>query len=213
MQKKYICKLITIKYTVIKRFFDIIFSSLGLIILFPVFIILAVWISMDSRGGVFYLQERIGKDFKPFKLYKFRSMYSGSDKKGLLTLSGNDNRITHSGYFIRKYKLDELAQLINVLKGDMSLVGPRPEVKKYVVLYNDEQKKVLLVKPGITDYASIEYYNENEILEKSSNPEKTYIEEIMPHKLSLNLKYIQEQSLLTDVKIILKTIKKIIIRS
>jgi lipopolysaccharide/colanic/teichoic acid biosynthesis glycosyltransferase len=213
MQNKYICRLITIKYTVIKRFFDIIFSSLGLIISFPVFIILAIWISIDSKGGVFYMQERIGKNFKTFKLYKFRSMYSGSDKKGLLTVGGNDSRITRSGYFIRKYKLDELAQLINVLKGDMSLVGPRPEVKKYVDLYNDEQKKVLLVKPGITDYASIEYYNENEILEKSSNPEKTYIEEIMPHKLSLNLKYIQEQSLLTDVKIILKTIKKIIIRN
>lgn len=140
-------------------------------------------------------------------------MYSGADKKGLLTVGGKDSRITRSGYFIRKYKLDELAQLINVLKGDMSLVGPRPEVKKYVDLYNDEQKKVLNVKPGITDYASIEYYNENEVLEKSLNPEKTYIEEIMPHKLSLNLKYIEEQSLLTDFKIILKTIKKIIIRN
>lgn len=196
-----------------KRIFDIIFSVLGLVITFPVFVLLAIWISFDSKGGVFYLQERIGKDFKPFKLYKFRSMYSGADKKGLLTVGGKDSRITRSGYFIRKYKLDELAQLINVLKGDMSLVGPRPEVKKYVDLYNDEQKKVLNVKPGITDYASIEYYNENEVLEKSLNPEKTYIEEIMPHKLSLNLKYIEEQSLLTDFKIILKTIKKIIIRN
>lgn len=197
----------------LKRIFDIIFSVLGLVITFPLFVLLAIWISFDSKGGVFYLQERIGKNFKPFKLYKFRSMYSGADKKGLLTVGGKDSRITRSGYFIRKYKLDELAQLINVLKGDMSLVGPRPEVKKYVDLYNDEQKKVLNVKPGITDYASIEYYNENEILEISSNPEKTYIEEIMPHKLSLNLKYIEEQSLLTDFKIILKTIKKIIIRN
>ncbi len=197
----------------LKRLFDIIFSFLGLIFSFPIFIILAFWISIDSSGGIFYLQERIGKNFKPFKLYKFRSMYSGSDKKGLLTVGGNDSRITRSGYFIRKYKLDELAQLINVLKGDMSLVGPRPEVKKYVDLYNDDQKRVLLVKPGITDYASIEYYNENEILEKSSNPEKIYIEEIMPHKLYLNLKYIEEQSLITDMKIILTTIKKIIIRN
>jgi lipopolysaccharide/colanic/teichoic acid biosynthesis glycosyltransferase len=196
----------------IKRFFDILFSSIGLIITLPVFIILAFAISLESRGGIFYKQERIGKNFKPFKLYKFRSMYSGSDKKGLLTVGEKDIRITQTGYFIRKYKLDELAQLINVLKGDMSLVGPRPEVKKYVELYNDEQKKVLLVKPGITDYASIEYFNENKLLENSPNPEKTYIEEIMPHKLSLNLKYIQEQSLLTDVKIILKTILKIINR-
>jgi lipopolysaccharide/colanic/teichoic acid biosynthesis glycosyltransferase len=196
----------------IKRFFDILFSSIGLIITLPVFIILAFAISLESRGGIFYKQERIGKNFKPFKLYKFRSMYSGSDKKGLLTVGEKDIRITKTGYFIRKYKLDELAQLINVLKGDMSLVGPRPEVKKYVELYNDEQKKVLLVKPGITDYASIEYFNENKLLENSPNPEKTYIEEIMPHKLSLNLKYIQEQSLLTDVKIILKTILKIINR-
>lgn len=198
---------------ILKRILDIFFSILALIILFPIFIILAVWISLDSKGGIFYLQERIGKDFKPFKLYKFRTMYSGSDKKGLLTIGGKDHRITRSGYFIRKYKLDELAQLINVLKGDMSLVGPRPEVKKYVDLYNEEQKKVLSIKPGITDFASIEYYNENEILEKSSNPEKTYIEEIMPHKLSLNLKYIEEQSLITDFKIILKTIKRIIIRN
>lgn len=197
----------------LKRIFDIIFSILGLIISLPAIIILSIWISMDSPGGIFYLQERIGKDFKPFQLFKFRSMYSGSDKKGLLTVGGKDNRITRSGYFIRKYKLDELAQLINVLKGDMSIVGPRPEVKKYVDLYNEEQKRVLSIKPGITDYASIEYYNENEILEKSSNPEKTYIEEIMPHKLSLNLKYIEEQNLVTDFKIILKTIKRIIIRN
>lgn len=197
----------------IKRLFDIIFSILGLLISLPVFIVLSVWITLDSKGGIFYLQERIGKNFKPFKLYKFRSMYVGSDKKGLLTVGEKDKRITKPGYFIRKYKLDELAQLINVLKGDMSLVGPRPEVKKYVDLYNDEQKKVLSVKPGITDYASIEYYNENEILEKSSNPEKTYIEEIMPHKLQLNLKYISEQSFYTDLKIIFKTLKKIIIRN
>jgi len=197
----------------IKRIFDIVFSLLGLIITFPVFIVLALAIILESRGGIFYKQERIGKNFKPFILYKFRSMYTGSDKKGLLTVGEKDNRITKVGYFIRKYKLDELAQLINVLKGDMSLVGPRPEVKKYVDLYNDEQKKVLLVKPGITDYASIEYFNENKLLENSPDPEKTYIEEIMPHKLKLNLKYIEDQSLLTDLKIILKTIFKIFNRN
>jgi lipopolysaccharide/colanic/teichoic acid biosynthesis glycosyltransferase len=197
----------------VKRIFDILFSLLGLIITLPVFIVLALAIILESRGGIFYKQERIGKNFKPFMLYKFRSMYAGSDKKGLLTVGEKDNRITKVGYFIRKYKLDELAQLINVLKGDMSLVGPRPEVKKYVDLYNDEQKKVLLVKPGITDYASIEYFNENKLLENSPDPEKTYIEEIMPHKLKLNLKYIEDQSLLTDLKIILKTIFKIFNRN
>lgn len=197
----------------LKRVFDIVFSLIGLVLASPIFLFLSIWIKLDSPGGIFYLQERIGKDFKPFKLYKFRSMYSGSDKKGLLTVGNKDKRITRSGYFIRKYKLDELAQLINVLIGDMSFVGPRPEVKKYVELYNDEQKKVLTVKPGITDYASIEYFNENELLEKSTNPEKTYILEIMPHKLQLNLKYIEEQNLFVDIKIILKTIKKIFIRN
>ncbi|MFN4234215.1 MAG: sugar transferase [Bacteroidia bacterium] len=197
----------------LKRVFDIVFSLIGLVLVFPIFLFLSIWIKLDSPGSIFYLQERIGKDFKPFKLYKFRSMYSGSDIKGLLTVGNKDKRITRSGYFIRKYKLDELAQLINVLIGDMSFVGPRPEVKKYVDLYNDEQKKVLTVKPGITDYASIEYFNENEILEKSTNPEKTYIQEIMPHKLQLNLKYIEEQNIFVDLKIIFKTIKRIFIRN
>lgn len=197
----------------LKRVFDIVFSLIGLVLASPIFLFLSIWIKLDSPGNIFYLQERIGKDFKPFKLYKFRSMYSGSDKKGLLTVGNKDKRITRSGYFIRKYKLDELAQFINVLIGDMSFVGPRPEVKKYVELYNDEQKKVLTVKPGITDYASIEFFNENELLEKSTNPEKTYIEEIMPHKLQLNLKYIEEQNLFVDIKIILKTIKRIFIRN
>ena len=136
-------------------------------------------------------------------------MRSGSDKKGLLTIGGNDNRVTRTGYIIRKYKLDELPQLINVLLGDMSLVGPRPEVRKYVDLYDAEQKKVLSVKPGITDYASIEYFNENELLANSMNPEETYINEIMPSKLALNMKYIEDQSALIDFKIILKTINKI----
>jgi lipopolysaccharide/colanic/teichoic acid biosynthesis glycosyltransferase len=196
----------------LKRLFDIICSFIGLVLCFPIFLLLALWIISDSKGGVFYLQERIGKNAIPFKLIKFRTMYSGADKKGLLTVGGKDSRITPSGYFIRKYKLDELPQLINVLRGDMSLVGPRPEVKKYVDLYTDEQKKVLSVKPGITDYASIVYYNENEVLEKSENPEETYIREIMPHKLQLNQKYIAEKNLLIDIKIIFQTITRIIIR-
>lgn len=193
----------------IKRCFDIFASFIGLLLLSPFFIIIAIVIIVDSRGGVFYKQVRVGKNNQDFKLFKFRSMSTGSDKKGLLTVGGRDSRITRSGYFIRKYKLDELPQLLNVLFGDMSLVGPRPEVRKYVDMYNAEQMKVLSVKPGITDYASIEYSNENELLAKSSEPEKTYIEEIMPAKLLLNQKYIAEQGLLTDLKIIFKTIAKI----
>jgi lipopolysaccharide/colanic/teichoic acid biosynthesis glycosyltransferase len=192
-----------------KRCFDILFSFLGLIFLSPFFILLSIIILLDSKGGVFYKQIRVGKNNIDFKLYKFRSMRVGSDKKGLLTVGGRDNRITKSGYVIRKYKLDELPQLINVFIGDMSLVGPRPEVRKYVDLYNAEQLKVLSVKPGITDYASIQYSNENEILAKSQDPEKTYINEIMPDKLLLNLRYINDISVVTDVKIIIKTIKKI----
>lgn len=194
----------------IKRCFDIFASFIGLLIFSPFFTIIAIVILIDSRGGVFYKQVRVGKNNKDFKLFKFRSMGTGSDKKGLLTVGGRDSRITRSGYFIRKYKLDELPQLLNVLFGDMSLVGPRPEVRKYVDMYNAEQMKVLNVKPGITDYASIEYSNENELLAKSSEPEKTYIEEIMPAKLLLNQKYIAELGLITDIKIILRTIGKIV---
>ena len=189
---------------------DIFFSLIGLIVLFPLFLVISLIITLDSKGGVFYKQTRVGKDGKDFKLFKFRSMAVGSDKKGLLTVGGNDSRITKPGYFIRKYKIDELPQLINVFIGDMSLVGPRPEVRKYVDLYNQEQQKVLSVQPGITDYASIAYINENEVLGNSENPEKTYIEEVMPSKLKLNLKYIEEKSVVTDIKIIFKTIAKII---
>ena len=193
----------------LKRIFDISASLSGLIILSPFLIILSIIIVLESKGGVFYLQERVGKNNKDFKIYKFRSMHQSSDKKGLLTI-GNDSRITNSGQFIRKYKLDELAQLINVIKGEMSIIGPRPEVRKYVDLYNAEQKRVLNVKPGISDYASIEYSNENEILGKSKNPEKTYIEEIMPNKLELNKKYIDNPSIYQDFKIIFLTIAKVL---
>ena len=190
--------------------FDLIFSFVGLIILSPFFIIIALIIVIDSRGGVFYKQVRVGQGGSDFKLFKFRSMATNSDKGSLLTVGGRDSRITRVGYFIRKYKIDELPQLINVLIGDMSLVGPRPEVRRYVDMYNEEQRKVLTVKPGITDYASIEYSNENELLGKAENPEQTYINEIMPAKLNLNLKYISEQGMKTDVKIIFKTFMKIV---
>lgn len=193
-----------------KRIFDVLFSVVGLIILSPFFIIIGLLIALDSPGGVFYRQKRVGKSNVDFYLFKFRSMRTDADKKGLLTVGGRDSRITRMGYFIRKYKVDELPQLLNVLIGDMSLVGPRPEVRRYVDMYNEQQKMVLSVKPGITDYASIEYSNENELLGKASDPEKVYIEEIMPIKLNLNLKYIAEQGLITDLKIIFKTIGKII---
>lgn len=194
-----------------KRIFDIVLSLFGLIILAPFFILVALLIVMDSRGGVFYRQVRVGKDGKDFYLFKFRSMRTDADKKGLLiTVGGRDSRITRMGYYIRKYKVDELPQLLNVFFGDMSLVGPRPEVRRYVDMYNAEQKIVLTVKPGITDYASIEYSNENELLGKATDPEKVYIEEIMPTKLKLNLKYIAEQGTVTDLKIIFKTLAKIV---
>ena len=193
-----------------KRIFDLVFSSIGLIILLPFFIILGLMIVMDSRGGVFYKQVRVGRAGKDFKLFKFRSMRVNADKGSLITVGGRDSRITRMGYFIRKYKLDELPQLLNVFLGHMSLVGPRPEVRRYVDMYSEEQLKVLFVKPGITDYASIEYSNENEILGKAIDPEKVYVTEIMPAKLKLNLKYIDEQGMMTDFKIILKTIKKIV---
>jgi lipopolysaccharide/colanic/teichoic acid biosynthesis glycosyltransferase len=193
-----------------KRLFDIFFSFIGLVLLLPVFIILSLLIVIDSRGGIFYRQVRVGKDGRDFRLFKFRSMVSNADKKGLLTVGGKDSRITRIGYFIRKYKLDELPQLLNVLAGDMSLVGPRPEVRKYVDLYNEEQRKVLSVRPGITDYASIEYSNENELLGSVPDPENVYINQVMPAKLALNLRYIREQGLVTDMKIIFMTLAKII---
>lgn len=193
-----------------KRLFDLIFSFWGLFFLMPIFFVISLLILIDSRGGIFYLQTRVGKNEKEFKLFKFRTMKPASDQKGLLTVGSRDNRITKIGYYLRKYKLDELPQLINVFIGNMSLVGPRPEVKKYTDLYTPHQKQILTVKPGITDYASIEYINENEILGKSENPEKTYIDEIMPKKIELNLKYINEKSLYTDFKIIFRTILKII---
>ena len=194
----------------LKRSFDIVSSLIGIILLFPMLSILWLCIRLESRGGGFYRQVRVGKDGIDFRLWKFRTMQTGADKKGLLTIGGRDSRVTRIGYYLRKYKLDELPQLINVLVGDMSIVGPRPEVQKYVDLYTPDQRKVLSVKPGITDYASIAYSNENELLAQSGNPEKTYIDEVLPAKLELNQKYLNEQGFFTDLKIIFHTIGKIV---
>ena len=192
------------------RLLDIVLSLLGLLFLLPIFLILAVWIKFDSQGSIFFRQIRVGKDGRDFRIYKFRTMIVNAEKMGIITIGERDPRITNSGYFLRKYKLDELPQLINVLKGEMSFVGPRPEVRKYVEMYNQEQLKILTVKPGITDYASIEYINEDEILGKSFNPEKTYIEEIMPQKIKYNMKYINNKTVIEYFKIIFLTIIKII---
>ncbi|MBD5415014.1 MAG: sugar transferase [Bacteroides sp.] len=192
-----------------KRLFDIFASGLGLIALSPLFVVLAVWIKCDSRGPVFYRQTRVGKDNKDFRLFKFRSMRPDSDKLGLITVGGRDPRVTRSGYYIRKYKLDEFPQLINVFRGEMSLVGPRPEVRKYVDMYSPEQMRVLSVRPGITSLASIRYRNENEILAAAADPDKTYIEQVMPDKLAIDLEYVDRATLLNDIKLILSTFKEI----
>lgn len=192
------------------RFFDILFSLLGLLLLSPVFLILYILICLESKSGGFYRQLRVGRYGRDFYVYKFRSMRVGADKQGLITVGGRDSRITRIGYFIRKYKLDELPQLFNVLKGDMSLVGPRPEVRKYVELYTEEQRKVLSVRPGITDYASIEYVDENTILGQAEDADKAYIELIMPDKIRYNMKYIDNHSLKEYFKIIFLTFWSIV---
>lgn len=193
----------------IKRLFDFLSSAIALVLLFPFFIVIALLIISDSKGGVFYKQERIGQFGKPFLLFKFRTMQVGADQKGLITIGERDSRTTKVGYYLRKYKIDEIPQIINILINQMSVVGPRPEVAKYVKCYNQEQRKVLDAKPGLTDLASLAYFNENEILGKADDPEKVYIEEIMPEKLNLNLAYIEKQNFWFDLKIIIQTIKKI----
>ena len=185
-------------------------SGLGLLVLSPLFLVLAVWIKCDSSGPVFYRQVRVGRNNRDFRLYKFRSMRVGSDKKGLITIGGHDPRVTRSGYYIRRYKLDELPQLINVFIGDMSLVGPRPEVRKYVDLYTPEQMHVLDVRPGITDLASIRYRNENELLEQADDPNRYYVDVIMPDKLRINLEYVADHSFLKDIKLIGMTFRAIV---
>jgi lipopolysaccharide/colanic/teichoic acid biosynthesis glycosyltransferase len=194
----------------VKRLFDILFSLIGFLILLPFLLFISITIVLDSRGGIFYRQFRVGKNNIDFKIYKFRTMRTGSDKKGLLTIGDKDSRVTNVGYFLRKYKIDELPQLLNILVGDMSFVGPRPEVRKYVDLYNQEQLKILSVRPGLTDFSSLDFIDESEILSQSSNPEETYIQEIMPAKLELCKKYIIEQSFKTDTKILLTTVLKIL---
>ena len=193
-----------------KRLFDIFASGIGLLVLSPLFLVVAIWIKCDSKGPVFYKQQRVGRGNKDFWLYKFRSMRPGSDKQGLITVGGRDPRVTRSGYFIRKYKLDELPQLINVFLGDMSLVGPRPEVRKYVEMYTQEQMHVLDVRPGITDLASIRYRNENELLEQAEDPDRYYVEVIMQDKLKINLEYVAEHSFWYDIKLIFMTFWEIV---
>lgn len=192
-----------------KRLFDIISSGIGLLCLAPVFVVMAIWIKLDSRGPVFYRQTRVGRYGHDFRIFKFRSMRVGSDKGRQITVGERDPRITRFGYFIRRYKIDELPQLINVFLGDMSIVGPRPEVRKYVDLYSEEQRKVFQVRPGITDLASIKYRNENELLSQVDDPDTYYIDVIMPDKLTINLEYIRHQSFMGDIKIIFNTLFKI----
>lgn len=193
---------------IIKRIFDIICSGLGLIVLSPFLIFIAIRIKMESDGPVLFKQIRVGEKGREFKILKFRTMVVDAEKLGRQITVGNDSRITKVGGFLRKYKIDELPQLINVFKGDMSLVGPRPEVPRYVNMYTQEQRKVLNVKPGITDLASIRYRDENELLGKAENPDEFYINTIMPDKLALNMEYINKSNVFLDVYIILKTILK-----
>ena len=188
-----------------KRLFDIVASGLGLIVLSPLFLILAIWIKLDSKGPVFYRQVRVGYKNKDFRIFKFRSMRVGADKGSLVTIGGRDPRVTKSGYWIRKFKLDELPQLINVFIGDMSLVGPRPEVRHYVNYWTSEQMHVLDVRPGITDPASIKFRNENELMEKAEDPEKFYIEVIMQEKIKLYLEYVEKHNFFYDLGLIFKT--------
>ena len=193
-----------------KRFLDIVFSLLVLLVGLPFGLVIALLIVVDSRGPVFYRQSRVGRNNVDFQLFKFRTMCVGADRGSLITVGDDDARITKVGAFLRKYKIDEFPQFLNILRGEMSVVGPRPEVRKYVEMYTPEQMRVLSVRPGLTDYASIRYVDENALLAKSDDPERTYIEEVMPDKLKLNLQYIDEQSLWVDAKIVLKTLGAIV---
>lgn len=194
----------------LKRLMDVTVSGCALLVLWPVLLLIAAAIKIDDPGPVFYRQVRVGRGGKHFRIFKFRTMIVDADKKGLAITVGRDNRITRVGAFLRKSKLDELAQLINVFTGEMSFVGPRPEVPKYVDMYTPYQKQVLLVRPGITDYASIAYRNENDLLEGAKDPEKMYIEQIMPDKIELNMKYLREISPVADIRLIFKTIEAVI---
>jgi len=194
----------------LKRVFDLFFSIIGIVLLLPFFIIIYTLIPLGSKGSAVYVQRRVGKDGAEFLLYKFRTMEANSSADGLLTIGTKDVRITKIGRFLRKFKIDELLQLFNVAGGTMSFVGPRPEVRKYVNFYTEEQKKVLTIKPGITDYASIAFANEGELLGKSGNPEQEYVSTIMPAKLKINLEYIDNRGFFTDLKIIFLTLIRIV---
>ena len=193
-----------------KRLFDIVACIAAAAVLCPFWLCIGLLVACGSKGSALYRQTRVGRDGKEFKLLKFRTMRQDADKVGGLITVGEDSRVTRIGRFLRKYKIDELPQFLNIIKGDMSIVGPRPEVPKYVALYDERQRKVLSVRPGLTDYASIEYIAENELLAKSSDPDRTYIEEIMPAKLELNLKYIENQSVTEDLRLIFKTLFSIL---
>ena len=194
----------------LKRIMDIAISAAALCVLWPLYLIIALAIVIDDPGPVFYRQVRVGRGGKPFRIFKFRSMVVDADKKGLEITVGHDRRITRVGAFLRKTKLDELAQLLNVLCGQMSFVGPRPEVPRYVELYTPYQRQVLLVRPGITDYASIAYRHENDLLDAAQDPERMYIEQIMPAKIELNMKYLREISPAADIRLILKTVEAVV---
>ncbi|MEM7725446.1 MAG: sugar transferase [Cyanobacteria bacterium P01_A01_bin.45] len=196
----------------LKRIFDLLASLGGTLILSPIFMAIAIWVKLDSPGPIFFRQTRIGKTGKEFKIYKFRTMVVNAERLGAQITVGKDKRITRSGEFLRKYKLDELPQLFNVIQGDMSLVGPRPEVPKYVALYNPQQRQVLKVSPGITDLASLEFRNENELLSRARDPEATYIDEIMPRKLALNMQYISQANISFDIMIIFKTLWSVLVK-
>ncbi len=198
------------RYLLMKRLFDLICSVLGLILLSPAFLFIAIWIKLDSKGPVFFRQQRVGKGGEVFSIYKFRTMRVDAERCGKQITLANDSRITTCGAALRKYKLDELPQLVNIIKGEMSLVGPRPEVPAYVRLYNEEQKKVYSVQPGLTDEASIKYRNENELLHSTEDSERIYVEQIMPDKLRINLQYIESASMGKDLEIIMKTLLAVV---
>ena len=200
-------------YPVAKRLFDIVFALLGLVLTLPLFAVIAFLIKRDSEGPVFYRAPRVGKDGKPFKMLKFRTMVANADKIGGPSTANDDPRITRVGRFLRRYKLDELPQLINVLKGEMSFVGPRPEVQQYVDMYTEEEKAILTVKPGITDWASLWNSDEGAVLAGSPDPEKAYLELIRPTKIKLQLEYVRRRSFLTDLGILLRTVMAVVCRS
>jgi lipopolysaccharide/colanic/teichoic acid biosynthesis glycosyltransferase len=196
----------------LKRILDIIFSISMLIALLPLFLIIIFLINLETIGGAFYTQIRVGKFNANFKIIKFRSMYAGAELKGYLTVGDKDVRITKVGYFLRKYKLDELPQLINILKGEMSFVGPRPEVRQFIDLLDKDQLEMLSVRPGLTDFASLKYVNESEILKESDDPERKYIEDILPEKVRLGIDYIKKSNLYLDIKLVFMTIYQIAIK-